>query len=134
MAASIIDMDNSEARCRFLNKLRVLRGRWRFEFIRYRPRRSDRQNAFYWSCFVQPFAVWLREQGNDVTEDQAHDILKHKFLRVETRIGGEVVSRTRSTTELDTSGFNEYLDNCANWLAEFCGVIVPEPNEYRDGD
>lgn len=136
MPEAIIDMSDARERSRLLNQaLNPLRGRWRFAWKRYRPRRSDRQNRYYWPCFVQPFAAWMRQQGNDVTDEQAHDILKHRFLRVTiAHDAGEfgVHEYTRSTTELDTGEFNEYLDRCAAWLAEFCGIVVPSPDEYRE--
>lgn len=134
MPEAIIDMSNARESSQFLNGLRRLRGKHRFEFVRYRPRRSDRQNKYYWPCFVVPFADFLRDQGEQVTDLQAHELLKHKFLRqtVVDKRTGEAMDYTRSTTELDTAEFNRFLDDCAAWLADMFGIIVPEPDAYRE--
>lgn len=132
MPELIIDMDDAVRRTQILNTLRALRGPWRLVWKRYRPRRSDRQNRYYWPCFVQPFAQYLRDQGEHLTELEAHEMLKHKFLRRSVEANGEHMEYTPSTTELDTGEFNAYLDACAAWLADFFGIVVPEPNEYRE--
>lgn len=133
MPELIIDMDDAVKRTKLINGLSKLRGPWRVDYRRYRSRRSDRQNRYYWPCFVHQLAAWMRDNGHDVTDDQAHEVLKHKFLRQARKdVNGNELVYTLSTTQLDTTQFNEYLDNCARWLAEFCGIVVPEPDEYRE--
>lgn len=133
MAERIIDMSDPVKRSQFVNSLTRLTGKYRFIIKRYRPRRSDRQNRYYWPCFVNPFAAWMRDHGTDATDEDAHEILKHKFLQYEVAgPDGQPLKRTRSTTDLDTSEFNEYLDRCSSWLNEFCGIVIPEPDEYRE--
>lgn len=131
----IINFDDPKARAKVANGIQRMRGRWRLTFVRYRPRRSDRQNAYYWPCFVQPFADWLRDHGHHANEQMAHEMLKAKFLKrdVIDHETGEVIGEVvQSTTALDTSEFNIYLDQCAQFLAEFCDIVVPEPSEYRE--
>lgn len=134
MVQAVRDLSDEQAKARLINHVRTLRGRWRIDLTQYRPRRSDRQNRYYWPCLVQPFAAWLKEQGNEYTTDDAHEILKHKFLRREhiDRRTGEVMTFTQSTAKLDTSEFNEYLDRCAAWLADFTGIEVPDPQPYHE--
>lgn len=128
----IIDMGDSVKRARLLNTLGALRGPWRIEWCRYRFRRSDRQNRYYWPCFVQPFAQFLRDQGEHYTDGEAHEMLKHRFLRRSKEVNGEHLEYTPSTTDLDTLQFNVYLDACAAWLSDFFGLIVPDPDDYRE--
>ena len=134
MAEMIANMDDARLRSRIVNAIASKRGMWRIDVTRYRPRRSDRQNRFYWPCCVKPFGEFLREQGEAVTDQDAHAILKHKFLRKTVEAGGERVDITRSTTDLDTAEFNEYLDACAAWLADMFGFAMPDPADYHERD
>lgn len=130
----IIDFNNNAERDGFVIALRRLRGRHRISIVKHRRRRTDRQNRYYWPVFVKSFGDFLREQGENVTDDQAHEMLKHKFLRQTWIDGrtGEALDYTRSTTALDVAEFNQYLDSVALWLADMFGIIVPSPDEYHE--
>ena len=128
----VIDFSDDAERQMLWPKLRGLRGKNRITIQKYRKRRTDRQNRFYWPCFVHPLGEFLREQGEDLTDEDAHEILKLKFLRVvdnDDRAGE--LQCTRSTTKLDVAEFNDYLDRCAMWLNEMFGIIVPDPSIYH---
>ena len=133
---NVVDMDDPRIRAAMMNRIKDMRGRWRFDVCRYRPRRSDRQNRYYWPCFVQPFAQYLMEQGHEgVNEDIAHEFLKARYLKrpIVNKATGELMGEyVESTTELDTGEFNEYLDNCAQFLAERCEIVVPDPSDYHE--
>ena len=127
----------------FLAELRGLKGKHRIEICQHRPRRSDRQNRWYWPCFVKKLGEYLREQGfmvedeigaHLITDRETHEYLKRKFLLktiIDPKTGEVIDDTTLSTTELSTVGFNEYLDNCAMWLAGF-GIVVPDPGIYHE--
>lgn len=129
----IIDMSNPREKAAILDKIRQLQGMYRFEVSKYHKRRTDRQNRYYWPAFVQAFADHLRAQGDDITDEDAHEILKAKFLRkhVIDMNTGEVLEFPGSTAQLSTVEFNEYLDRCATWLSEFFGLDIPDPEVYR---
>ena len=137
MAEMIANMSDARTKARILNRMRELEGQYRLDVTKYRPRRSDRQNRYYWPSFVSEFAKLLIETGqcDNMAEarQHGHEILKHKFLRREyvDPTTGEVIPYTESTTKLTTAEFNEYLDRCAAWLAEL-GVIVPESSSYHE--
>lgn len=133
MTERILDTDDPVSVARFINAVRRLRGKWRVGFTGYRRRRSDRQNAFYWPCFVHEFGKYMRDQGESFTDNDAHEFFKMKFLTREIidETSGEVISFTRSTTDLDTSEFNEYLDKCAAWLWHSLNITVPDPADYH---
>jgi hypothetical protein len=81
-------------------------------------------------------------KGHRVTTDVAHSILKESLLRepVVTADGeqlfdhrGDPLMRTRSTRELNTVEFNEYLDRCGELLVEMEVLKeMPEPRRYRE--
>jgi hypothetical protein len=136
MPEIIVNMDDAAKRTRIANRINDLRGMYRIEVTRYRRRRSDRQNRFYWPCMVKPFGDFLREQGEGVTDLEAHEILKSRFLRktITDPKTGTMMDYTRSTTELDTAEFNAYLDMCSAWLANMFGFIMPDPADYHERD
>lgn len=129
----VLDLSDPLQKERLLDQLSLLQGRWRIEWVRYRPRRSDRQNRYYWPCFVEPFAQWISAKyGETIAPEQAHRVLKNRFLRrqVIDRETGEVLEWVGSTASLDTAQFNHYLDRVAGFLAEFCEIDVPPPRLY----
>ena len=138
----IIDLSDAEKNRELRNIIAARRGVWRFELCRYRRRRTDRQNRFYWPCFCKLFSDWLSEtQGERVHPDVAHEIFKATFLRVPVCDSngeqlsdpqGDPLTRTRSTTELSVDEFNLYLDQCAGLLRDLCDIDVPQPNAYRE--
>ena len=127
----ITDFDVEDDRATLWRTLKRLRGRHRVEIARYRKRRSDQQNRRYWGAIIRAFGDFLRENGESITDLQAHELMKHKFLRrtwVDTKTG-EAHDYTRSTAELNTAEFTEYMDDCENWLAEF-GIIIEEDERF----
>ena len=130
----IIDMSNPREKQLILSKIRELEGMHRISVAKYHRRRTDRQNRYYWPCFVQPFAEFLRSQGEPISDDDAHEVLKYQFLRrsVINKQNGMMGEYTQSTTKLTTVEFNTYLDQCATFLHEYAGIHVPDPTIYRE--
>ena len=123
----VIDFDNPAESRLMLDHLRSLRGKHRVEVVRYRPRRTDRQNAAYWPCIVIPLSEWMtQEYGERFDPDDAHDLLKRTFLtrKVTHPKTGKVMSIVGSSAALDTAQFTEYLEKCCRLLAEYCGITV----------
>lgn len=128
---AVVDCDNAALRARLGAYVERLRGRQRIEIVRYRPRRSDRQNAYYWPCIVEPFAQWLSEHwGENFTADDAHAILKGRLLVREfvDPATGELFSRVGSTADLTTLEFSQYVDRAKQLLLEYCEIAVPPPS------
>jgi hypothetical protein len=126
----VVDFAKPAEKQTVLQFIRNLSGPHRVEIVRYRARRTDLQNRYYWPCVVQPFADFLRGQGETITDEQAHDLMKAKFLTVTvTNSGtGEVIGdRVRSTTELNVDEFSEYLEKVIAWLADMFGIECPIP-------
>ena len=128
----VVDFDNEAERNLLWSKLRSLRGKHRITVKQYRRKRSDRQNRFYWPAFVHPFGQFLRDQGELIDDDMAHEMLKLKFLGivVQDAKAGKLEC-ARSTTTLTTAEFNEYLDRCSHFLNTMFGIVTPEPAIYH---
>ena len=127
----IIDFDDPDDRSRFVSRAKQLRGRWRISAKRWRPRHSDAQRGWYFGRIVREFYQWLRDQGHDnLTFDDAHDLLKLKCLGVSVRDPetGEAFRVPGSIKPTQTVEFSEYCERCRAWLDEFCDIQVPDPD------
>jgi hypothetical protein len=105
--------------------------------IESKSKRSLPQNSYYWACVVPMIKEGLIYVGYDEvkTEEDAHEILKHLFLKQQiasTQKGGEVIEFTRSTTHLTKEQFSEYLESIYRWASEFLNIYIPEPNKQAD--
>lgn len=129
-----INFDEPRERSHFNTLIRDLRGKKRITIVDDRKRRSDRQNRYYWPCFVQPFGNYLRESKPAFTDEMAHEVFKKMFLEqsVCDDSTGQVFTYVGSTTELNTIQFNEYLDAIADFLATECGFRPADPSVYRE--
>jgi hypothetical protein len=133
----VIDFDQLPQKRAVLSRIGTLRGRYRLELTPYRQRRSDRQNRYYFPCVCKPLSDYLSEGDYDVTTvEQAHAILKERFLTcdvVNKRTGEVIGRRVRSTTELSTVEFAEFVERSRAFLLDFFGIVTvdPDPN-WRD--
>ena len=63
-------------------------------------------------------------------KDEVHEIFKKKFLGIEVfEIWGERVERLRSTANLDTKQFSDYLDRIQQFASTEMGIILPNPKD-----
>lgn len=90
--------------------------------------RSQNQNRYYWGCVVQ---ILSEELGYE--RDEVHEMLKYKFLTsklpVETSKTRINLGFVKSTTELDTKEFEEFLSSVRVWASRELGIYIQEPNE-----
>lgn len=135
MQELIVDMSHPNEKALAVRVVAALQGKQRITICKYAKKRSDRANRWYWSCFVTPFVDWKRENNEEIiTELEAHDFFKLMFLPkrvVDPSTGEERIIPGPSST-LSNPEFNAYLDRLANWLAQWCGIIVPEPSIYHE--
>lgn len=98
--------------------------------------RTDQQRKYYFSTVVPMCKVGLRDigEGGIKTNSDAHEYLKKEFLTVKTidDATGELVIRIRSTKDLSTVEFIEYVEEIYQWAAEFLSVVIPSPNTQVD--
>ena len=130
----IYDFDIDSDRLRCLRVLDGLKGKWRIDFKRYRPRRSDAQNAYYWGVMIPHVKEGLAEAwGESLSSDEVHEYLKSLFLTkpIVNRRSGELVgTRPGSSSKLDVGEFIEYSDKVILWAAEYLGVEIPSPSRH----
>lgn len=97
-----------------------------------KKKRSNPQNAFYYGVVIPIVQNCLRDAGYVMTNEATHDLIKLKFLKeaiLTNEETGEVVERVKSTTELSTSQFMDFVAEIRQFTNEYFGVDIPEPNE-----
>lgn len=94
-------------------------------------KRSNEQNASYWLLRVQPVTNWLREQGNQVSEDDVHYWLKVKFLGYKIiEVNHTQAKVLKSTKDLSTLDFATYMNEIAIYFADK-GLLLKDPNQQE---
>ena len=97
-----------------------------------KKKRSNPQNAFWWSVVIPIMQQALKDAGHLMTKEQTHDLLKLRFLKETILVNensGEYVERIKSTTELSTTEFMELIQNVQRFAIEYFNTEIPDPNE-----
>lgn len=97
-----------------------------------RRRRSNDQNAYYWGAVVAMAREGINEAwGEHVSLEETHHILKFQCNYAErvNEATGEIIRIPKTTTELSTAEFEEYLERCRRFAQEWLQVSIPLPNE-----
>jgi hypothetical protein len=97
-----------------------------------KKKRSNPQNSYLWGVVVPIVQNTIKEVGHTLTKEQTHDLLKLKFLKeilIVDESTGETIERIKSTTELSTSQMMDYFAGIREWIFDFFGVAIPEPNQ-----
>jgi hypothetical protein len=128
----LVDFNNDAGKARLWGVLRKLEGDYRIELTKYVPRRSDRQNSWYWGIVMPLAAIALEDtQGGTWDSEDAHEFFKGRYLAtpIIDRQTGELLStRVRSSAVLTVKEFTHYVEQIRQWLAEYCGIQVPDPD------
>lgn len=114
----------------FDNEVRGLTGELEIYVIKKKKYRSLSQNAFYWSAVIPILHAAINECGNHLGKESVHKMMAAKFLLEDVPLkDGQFIQRVKSTTELSTSQFMDYLTEINAWTIEYLGFSLPAPNE-----
>ncbi len=105
--------------------------RLKVTIAKYKRQRSHRQNAYYWGVVIPYVLDMFIEYGNDVTKDDCHAYLKQhvgKLFKEVEGPGGEIQTIVRSSTELSTGEWEDFMEKIRAWSAGV-GLQIPLPNE-----
>ena len=131
MSVAVYNMDHLERRLRFASRVMELRGPYKFKVTKFTGRGSNPQMRYYRGGIAAVFGDFLRQHGNEVSNEQAHELLGRKFLKREVVYSdGTVGEYTESTTRLETQEFTAFIEQCTAWLAGL-GCQVLSPDEYH---
>lgn len=110
--------------------LRSLDGKLQVTIKRWKPKRSNQQNAYLWGAV---YPTILHEAGLANQGWDADDL--HEFFLIDA-FGSEVIEGfgrkrqkpLRRSSGLSTTEFMDYIDHIQRFMAEK-GVDIPSPNE-----
>ena len=97
-----------------------------------KKRRSNPQNSFYHGVVIPIMQQCLKDAGYLMTNESVHDMLKLRFLKESILVNeesGEYIERIKSTTELTTTQFSEYILDIQKFAVEYFNVVIPDPNQ-----
>jgi dihydroorotate dehydrogenase len=94
-----------------------------------KKQRSNNQNRYYHGVVVKTLS-----EHTGFTSDEMHEVLKHKFLKtylhvVNKKGSVEEVQISKSTKDLNTKEFEDYMTKVREWASIELGCWIPEPNE-----
>ena len=95
----------------------------RCPYCGHAPKRNLEQNRRYWAL-LHDIADQLKPQGQQYSADTWHEYWKQRLLGAEEikLPNGKVVSRSRSTSDLDKDEMSVYITQIEAWASEK-GVI-----------
>lgn len=98
-------------------------------------RRSSDQNAYFHGVICPMVREGLINVGwEGINDDEdAKDFLKEIFLlrKTENPKTGEERMKVLRTSELTKLEFSEFIEQIIKWGAEYLGIQIPYPGEYR---
>lgn len=86
----------------------------------HRAKRSNEANRLYWEWI----GIIASETGND--REVCHKFFAKKFLGYDTReFGNEKIAIVKSTANLDTAQFSEYMNQVEAFASTELGILLP---------
>lgn len=93
-----------------------------------KKQRSNNQNKYYWGCVLPRIS-----EHTGFTIEESHEVMKYRFLKgwktVKTSKDQMEIEYIRSTTDLDTKSFEEYMIKVREFASIALQCWIPEPNE-----
>ena len=105
--------------------------KWIVKIEEYKPKRSTYQNKLYWLWLGEISEQITTAEGEKLDKDKWHYLCLMKYLGSDIfKINGFYHSRpAKSTTELNTKEFSEYLNKIETEFLKR-GVVLTNPNYY----
>ena len=122
----ILDTESTDSKKRLYDILKSLTGKKLIKIEKYSKKRSNPQNRYYHGVVLK----YLSETTGYST-DEMHEVCKLKFLPYDraNRVTGEIQTFGRSTKELNTAEYEEYLEKIRVWAINYLDCLIPLPNE-----
>jgi len=102
------------------------------EFKKRINKRSNDQNSYYWAVIVPIFQNCFKEEWGEIWSlKEVHEFLKNNcnYLELVNENTGEIVRKTKSTTENTTIEQEEFHTKCRNLCYDFFNTEIPLPDK-----
>lgn len=100
-----------------------------------RKNRSLEQNRYYFGVVCECFQIGAKETwGEEISKEEAHENLKKEcnYKELVSEDSGEIFRLVKTTSNLNTLGFEEYLERCRKFIYTWFNITVPMPNEQLE--
>ena len=112
---------------RFKAYLLTLKGKEvQLSIKRYELTRSNQANKYYWAVVIA-----MVSEAMGIIPDEAHDYCKSLFLKEGVEVKGKRYEIIRSTANLPSSQFWEYVEKIKNWAGAELEIAIPEPSHVE---
>lgn len=101
-------------------------------FKKRENKRSNNQNKYYWSVIIPIFNNCIKSEWDEIWSlEETHNFLKSNcnYEELINEDTGEVIRRTKSTTENSTADQEEYHKKCRRLADEFFNTEIPLPKQ-----
>lgn len=95
-------------------------------------KRSNNQNKYYWGVIVPIFQNSMSDMWGEIWDkSDVHEFLKANcnYEEIINKETGEVLRKTKSTTENSTTEQEFFHEKCRNLCRDFFNTKIPLPNE-----
>ncbi|QQV91467.1 NinB [Tenacibaculum phage Gundel_1] len=95
-------------------------------------KRSNKQNKYYWSVIIPIFNNCIKVEWDEIWSlEETHNFLKSNcnYEELVNEDTGEIIRRTKSTTENSTTDQELYHKQCRRLADEFFNTEIPLPNK-----
>lgn len=128
--------------CRFIHELPKNK-KWEIVIKPYRFKRTLAQNSYLWGVvykiieeeeggyFLHEGTEPILRAGKISGKEFIHEYFKQEYLAV-GKIGDTAI--TRSTTDLSTAEFTEYVEKIMRFASTTLGIYIPTPEEQGLAD
>ena len=89
--------------------------------------RTTRQNNYLWGVVYK-----LASEHTGFTPLEVHEVFKRRFLTYEKSYQDKLYEFTKSTTELTTREFADYVDEVRRYCEAELGLLIPDPEIVYD--
>lgn len=94
---------------------------------KYRDKRTNSQNRFLWGVVYE-----VLSEHTGYMPEEIHEFCKIAFLVPKVvKVGKRKIEVPRSTTELSTDSFENYIEKIRIWAATELECTIPTPGEYE---
>ena len=100
-------------------------GEYTLTISKRKKKRSGPQNAYYWAVVIP----MIGKEIGEADAEAVHALLKHEHNYEIKVFGNEELRVPKSTADLTTSEFSEYVERVRQWTASFLSCYIPDPNE-----
>lgn len=132
--SGIVQFQDMDRKRRFIAAIGALTGPHEVSFKPFKPKRSNRANAFYWAAVVTALEQFQLEQGEVWSKEQCHAVIVAENLGVvefTNPISGVVTTAPKETHTLSTEDFAAFVERAIAWLSSF-GIVVQDQSLMKE--